>query len=118
MINLYHNARCSKSRAAHALLEKSGHEFQTVFYLDTLPTADTLLKLLNKGDFGATALVRFGEAKAKDLGLKKSDALSDKQWCELLAKYPQLIERPIVETDTSAAIGRPIDNIHRLLDSL
>lgn len=115
MINLYHNTRCSKSRAAQALLEESGREFQTIFYLEEPPTVDKLLQLLAKGEFSVTDLIRFGDAKAKELGIKKSDGLSDKQWCKLLAEYPQLIERPIVETDKAAAIGRPIDNIQSLL---
>ncbi len=116
MIYLYHNTRCSKSRAAQSLLKESGVEFKTVFYLDEPPTVDKLLQLVEKGDFKATDLVRFGDAKAKELGIKKSDALSVNQWCGLLAEHPQLIERPIVETDNGAAIGRPIDNIQKLLE--
>ena len=118
MISLYLNNRCSKSRAAQALLEASGHEFQTIYYLDALPTTDKLLELLSKGEFVITDLVRMGDVEMQALDIAKMDTFTDKQWCELLAKHPQLIERPMVEADKAAVIGRPVDNIQILLDTL
>jgi len=116
MITLYHNNRCSKSRAAASLLDESKQSYETHYYLDQPLVAKKLQQLLDKGDFSATDLVRFGDAAAKELGISKKDERTDLQWCELLEQHPKLLQRPIVETDTKAVIGRPTENIQALLD--
>ncbi|HRM22476.1 MAG TPA: arsenate reductase (glutaredoxin), partial [Neisseria sp.] len=42
---LYHNNRCSKSRAALSLLQLRGLKTKVVHYLDTPPDADELKQL-------------------------------------------------------------------------
>ena len=59
-------------------------------------------------------LVRKKEKVFKELGLAEQD-LSDKEWINVLAENPKLIERPIVVHNGKAAIGRPIENIERLI---
>ena len=114
-ITLYHNPRCSKSRAALQLLQQQKTGFDVVDYQKTPPDAATLTKILNLLDFKASQLLRQGEAQYKNL---KADIenYSDAELIDLMVKYPILIERPLVITENDAAIGRPIDNIIELLD--
>ena len=46
-ITLYHNPRCSKSRATLELLKNAGNEPQLVEYLKQPPTAETLAGILD-----------------------------------------------------------------------
>ena len=45
------------------------------------------------------------------MGISTSDQLTNEQWITILAKNPDLIERPIVVTVTGAVIGRPPENV-------
>ena len=69
-LKLYHNPRCSKSRAAKALLDERGLNYDTVLYLDTPPDTDELLSLVKRlGLNSARDMMRTGEEAYKDLGL-------------------------------------------------
>ena len=61
-------------------------------------------------------LIRFNEDKAKELGISAGDQLTNEQWLIIMAKNPVLIERPIVITTTGAVIGRPPENVLKVLD--
>ena len=61
-------------------------------------------------------LVRFKENKAKELGISANDSLTYNQWMKILTKNPELIERPIVVTSKGAVIGRPPENVLKVLD--
>ena len=61
-------------------------------------------------------LIRFKEDYAKKLGISNGDQLTNEQWIRILAKNPDLIERPIVVTVTGAVIGRPPENVLKLMD--
>ena len=61
-------------------------------------------------------LIRFKGDKAKELGISIGDQLTNEQWITILAKNPNLIERPIVVTATGAVIGRPPENVLKVLD--
>ena len=47
-VTVYHNPRCSKSRAALALIEGRGVKPRVIEYLKTPPDAATLRELLKK----------------------------------------------------------------------
>ena len=66
-ITLYHNPRCSKSRAALQLLQQQKTGFDVVDYQKTPPDAATLTKILNLLDLKAHKLMRQGEAQYKSL---------------------------------------------------
>lgn len=114
MLRLWHNPRCSKSRAALALLQDRGTEVEIYRYLDTPPDAQALAEILEKlGAVHAERIVRKGETAWKESGLK-SDSPEDAVRAAILAN-PILIERPILETDSRAAIGRPPEAILAVL---
>ena len=113
MITIYHNNRCRKSREALALLQESGQEFQVREYLKAPPSKEELQQLLKKLDLAPQDIIRKGEAVYKEH--YKGKNLSDDQWIQIMADHPILIERPIVIKGQRAVVGRPTENINRLL---
>jgi len=114
-IKIWHNPRCSKSRNAVALLEEKGIEHEVVKYLDTPPTREALVEVLKMLGLSARELMRTKEELYKELKLK--DETDEEKLIDAMVKNPRLIERPIVIKDGKAAIGRPIDNIEKLIGS-
>lgn len=107
---LYHNPRCSSSRAALKLLEDAGKEPKILLYLDTPPTAAEIKELLVKLGIGPRALMRTKEPIFKELGLA-DPALSDSALIRAMTENPILIERPILIAGKRAVIGRPPERV-------
>lgn len=115
MTTYYHNARCSKSRDALALLRERGIEPNIVAYLEQPPGAAEITTLLAQLGFAdARQLMRQGEAEYKELDLA-NPALSQVALIEALAAHPRLIERPIFVHAGKAVIGRPPERVLELL---
>ncbi len=115
-MEIWHNPRCSKSRAAKALLDDQGVDYVERRYLDDPPTAAELAATLTALGIEPRDLVRRGDAK--DLGLDL-DALGEDRdaWIATMVANPRIIERPVVVTaDGRAAVGRPLDNVIHLLE--
>jgi arsenate reductase len=111
---IFHNPRCSKSRAALALLEEHGVSPRVVEYLKTPPSAAELRALLEKLGLAAKDLIRTGESEWKTSG-KTLDA-PERELIELMAAHPVLIERPIVVVGSRARIGRPPERVLELFE--
>jgi len=114
MLTIYHNPRCSKSRQTLSLLQDQGLEPEIVLYLETPPSAETLTLLLKQLGLDARQLLRRGEQEYKDQNLADA-SLSEQQLIDAMAKYPKLIERPIVVNGQRAAIGRPPEAVLEIL---
>ncbi|HEU4529846.1 MAG TPA: arsenate reductase (glutaredoxin) [Steroidobacteraceae bacterium] len=112
-ITIYHNPRCTKSRATLELLEKRGIKPRIVEYLKDTPSAADLKTIVRKLGIKPEALVRKGEDVFKQKYAGKQ--LTDAQWIDAMIADPILIERPIVVTEGEAAIGRPPENVVRIL---
>jgi arsenate reductase len=108
-VRIYHNNRCSKSRAACHLLAEKGVAAEIVDYLKTPPSADELRELLAKLGMSAEQLVRRGEAVFKTHYAGRS--LSEDEWLAALVAHPILIERPIVVRGERAVLGRPPERV-------
>jgi arsenate reductase len=111
---IYHNPRCSKSRATLALLEQHGIDLDIVQYLETPPTRRILETLLRKLGLKPRDLIRSNEPEFRESGLTL-DA-SDDELLDLLVAVPKLIERPIVEVGNRARIGRPPERVLEILE--
>ena len=111
---LLHNPKCTKSRAAKALLDEREIAYEERRYLERPLGAAELAELRKRLDRPAREWMRAGEDAFKAAGLSK-DA-GDQEILAAMAKYPILIERPILILETRAAVGRPTENIQSLLD--
>jgi len=113
-VTIYHNPSCSKSRQTLALLEEQGIEPQVIEYLQEPPTPAQLQEILVKLKMTPRNLIRKNEAVFKEKQLDDSH-LSDAQLIELMCRYPKLIQRPIVIVGKKAVLGRPPENVLRIL---
>jgi len=111
---IYHNPRCSKSRQTLALIEDEGIAPKVVDYLNAPPTVAELKNIVKKLGLRPRDIVRTGEARYAELGLKERDA-GDDELLVLMAENPILIERPIVVSGEKAAIGRPPEAVLKIL---
>lgn len=114
MAVLYHNPRCSKSRTALALLQERHLDLEVVRYLENPPDEAALRELLDQLGMTPLELMRRGEARYRELGLRAAD-VSDDERIRAMAENPILIERPIFITDGKAVIGRPPERVLELL---
>lgn len=113
---IWHNPRCSKSRAAVAHLDAAGIEYSVRRYLDEPPTVAELRAALDRLGAQPWDIARPGEDIAKELGMAewgRTEADRD-HWLEALAEHPRLIQRPLVFTAGRAIIARDAN----ALDSL
>ncbi|WP_341207312.1 ArsC/Spx/MgsR family protein [uncultured Sphingomonas sp.] len=102
---ILHNPRCSKSRAALALLTEAGAEVTIVEYLKTPPSRDELARLCARAGITPRAALR-PDAPAVD---------TDDAALDMMAHDPANIERPFVETEKGALIARPPERVRDLL---
>lgn len=114
MVRIYHNNRCSKSRATLALLEQRGIPLEVVNYLDTPPNAKELTVLLKQLGMGARELLRTGETEYQSLELA-DPSLDEASLIAAMVAHPKLIERPIVVANGKAALGRPPEAVLAIL---
>jgi len=103
---------CNKSRQALAIVEKNTSEFEIVEYLKNPLTIEEIKVLLPQLNIKACELVRTQEAIWKEN--YKGKILTDNELINIMAKNPKLIERPIIEHNNKAVIGRPPENVLRL----
>jgi arsenate reductase len=112
-ITLFHNPRCSKSRAALELLTARGADVEIVEYLKTPPSRDTLAAIVAKLGIDAGDLIRRGEDVFK--GEYAGRTLSHDDALDAMAKHPILMERPIAVAGDRAVVGRPPEKVLTLL---
>jgi len=111
---IYHNPRCSKSRAALAWLQAHGVEPQVVEYLNEPLTVQALEELLARLGLGAREILRESEDEFAALGL--ADPMkSSKDLIAAIIAHPVLLQRPIVTSSNRAVIARPTEKLMDLL---
>ena len=111
---IWHNPRCSKSRQTLALLQEQGIEPEVRLYLEAPPSFEELAEVIDKLGTGPWELLRRGETAFKELSLGKGSA--SQAIIESMCRHPILIERPVVIRGNSAALGRPPENVLKLID--
>ncbi len=110
---LLHNPRCSKSRAARALLEERGLAFGERRYLDDPLTLVELYELAARLGRPPREWSRRGEEAWSAAQL--ADDADDDAILRAMAAHPTLIERPILVRGRRAVVGRPPERILELL---
>ena len=112
MTTIWHNPRCSKSRATLAIVEEHG-PVEIRKYLEEAPSEADIRDVLDQLGIPAIQLMRTGETEFKELGLSKTD--SDEVLIAAMAKAPKLIERPVVITGKGVRLGRPPESVKDIL---
>jgi arsenate reductase (glutaredoxin) len=111
---IYHNPRCSKSRATLELLKSRGIEPRVVDYIATPPPADEIESLLKKLGAEPRDVMRKDEDEYTALELGDT-TLSRDALIAAIAAHPRLLQRPIVVVGNKAAIGRPPEAVLAIL---
>jgi polyphosphate kinase len=111
-MEIYHNPRCSKSRAGLKYLEENGYHINVKNYLQDGITADEIKRILAKSGMSAFELVRTQE----ELYRKeyKGKELTEDEWVKILAENPRLMKRPIVINGKQAILAQPPELIERI----
>ena len=111
-MEILHNPRCSKSRTTLNIILENNIQPTIRLYLDDPLSIGEIKDLLIKLNTTADQIVRKNEEVYKKLNLKDSnqDLLIEK-----ISKNPILLERPIVVKGKKAIIGRPPENVKKLL---
>ncbi|MBI3317231.1 MAG: Spx/MgsR family RNA polymerase-binding regulatory protein [Candidatus Omnitrophica bacterium] len=113
-ITVYQKPTCTTCREVYQTLKESGVDFTAVdYYLDPIPKAK-LKELLKKMGIPASELLRTKEEIYKKLNLSKKK-LSEDEIVSLMAKHPDLIQRPIVEKGAKAILARPAERLKEIL---
>ncbi|RDI67128.1 arsenate reductase family protein [Nocardia pseudobrasiliensis] len=115
---IWHNPRCSKSRAAKAALDEAGIAYVERRYLEDAPSAAEIRAILERLGLEPWDITRTGEGDAKELGVADwSRTPADRErWIEALATHPRLIQRPIVATpDGRAVVARDEQSLRSVL---
>ena len=111
-MEIFHNPRCSKSRTTLNIIKENNIQPTIRLYLDDPLSIDEIKSLLIKLDTTAENIVRKNEEIYKKLNLKDAN---EYLLIENISKNPILLERPIVVKGELAIIGRPPENVMKLL---
>jgi arsenate reductase len=112
-ITIYHNPRCSKSRATLQLLRDRGVEPQIVEYLKSGLAELEIVDLAKALGCSLHDLLRIKEASYAEQNLSAES--SDGAIIAALQEAPVLLERPVVISERGAAVGRPPEKVLGLL---
>ena len=97
-----------------SLLNEYGFDFNIIEYLKNPLTKEQILFLANKLGKQPGEFVRKNERDFKENNISglinDSDAMAT-----AMAKFPKIMERPILVVGAKAVIGRPLDNILKLI---
>lgn len=113
-VTVFHNPRCSTSRAALEAADDAGVAPAVVQYLKEPLDAAALRELLDKLEDPATDLVR-RDARFAKLGLSDDDVATADQVVAVLVEHPELMQRPVLVKGDRAIIGRPKSRVPEFL---
>ena len=112
-IIIYQKPTCSKCIATLNILKDSNEEFESINYYEVPLTGNQLRELRDKG-LSVNEMLRSDEPLARSMHLAAKN-LSDDELIEIMVKYPDLIQRPIVVRGEQAVLCRPPENVLKLL---
>jgi len=93
-------------------LTEKGVEFKAINYMEEPLSADELKRLLRIAGLKPSEALRTGEPEYKQFVAGKN--LSDDALIQVMAKHPQLIQRPIVVKGRKAVLARPTEKLRDL----
>ena len=115
-LTIYEKRTCSTCRKLSALLDERGIAAEHVqYHVEGIDEA-TIRDLLAKAQIGPRDALRRREPLVAELGLLEGDGISDDDLVALMAKHPELLQRPIVVRGDRAVLARPVERVLELLD--
>ena len=111
---IHHNPRCSKSRETLALLEENGISPEIRLYLDNPLGKQELQQVLAQLGITARELIRKSEDAYKEQNLKNPE-LSENELIAAMVATPKLMQRPIVVANGKAVLGRPPEQVLKIV---
>ena len=94
-------------------MRDNGHEPNVIEYLKTPPNVKELNNICKTLGKRPKDIIRKGEQEYKALKINKIDR--DDDLFKAMARHPKLIERPIVIKGERGIIGRPPENVLKLI---
>ena len=112
----YHNPKCSKSREGLLLIQKKNKKVTLTIkkYLDEGLTHNELNTIINRLAHPMSELIRDKDARTKQIPIPNT--FTKANIIDILKKYPQLLQRPILVGPKTALIGRPPEHLTSLFD--
>ncbi|HDG7210597.1 arsenate reductase (glutaredoxin) [Acinetobacter nosocomialis] len=115
-LKIYHNPACGTSRNTLALIRHAGFEPIVIEYLQTPPSKDELIQLIQDSNLTVREAIRKNVGPYKELELEQ-DHWTDEQLIDFMVQYPILINRPFVVTSKGTRLCRPSEVVLDILDS-
>ncbi|HDN9511331.1 glutaredoxin-dependent arsenate reductase [Aeromonas salmonicida] len=115
-ITIYHNPACGTSRNTLELIRNSGVEPTVVHYLETPPSRETLVALIEAMGMPVRDLLRKNVPPYEALELAEN-RFSDGDLIDAMLAHPILINRPIVVTPLGTRLCRPSEVVLDILPS-
>lgn len=113
-VTIYHNPRCSTSRNALEIIRDRGIEPTIVEYLKTPLSKAELKALIAKMGVAAKDLVRWKEKETvAEAGIDQDSP--EAKLLDAMAKYPVLMNRPVVSTSKGTKLCRPSETVAEIL---
>jgi len=94
-------------------LRDNGYEPNIIEYLKNPPNINELNEICENLNMSAIDITRTNEKEYKQLNIPMND--TDDVLIEKIARHPKLLERPIVIKGKKGIIGRPPENVLKLL---
>ena len=88
--------------------------FEKINYYIKPLTKKKLAELIGKMKIKPRDLLRTNEPIYRELDLRTGE-FTDDEIISFMVKHPDLIQRPIVERGSRAVLGRPVENVKKLL---
>lgn len=111
---IYHNPKCSKSRQTLKLIKDRNINPKIILYLEEKFSYQELKDIILQLGISPRDLLRKGEVEYKENNLNNI-MLSDDEIINLMVCFPKLVERPIVVKDNQIILGRPPENVLKLI---
>ena len=89
-----------------------GVDFESINYMEERLSANELKQLLRVAGLRPQDALRTNEAAYRQHVAGKN--LSDDEMLQIMAEYPELLQRPIVVRENKAVLARPVDRLAEL----
>jgi arsenate reductase len=115
VLTVYEKPTCTTCRRLAALLTERGVDFDRVnFHVEPLPE-ERIRDLLAKAGLRPREALRTSEPIYAELALGEREA-GDDELVALMARHPELLQRPIVELGDRAVLARPPERVEALFE--